>query len=146
MKTPRSWASCCVIANALVGSLVVNVQSETSFLLWWSFGLWAAVRFLREGRFVWLALAVGLGALAYLTRPEGILLPVAVALTMLILPLQRATRINWPRWWGAIMLVSGGAILSRWTIRGDQGGAGDEAGDRPRSGAGSAFRTAGARA
>ncbi len=55
-----------LMANSLVGSLVVNVQSETSFLLWWSFGLWAAVRFLREGRFLWLPLAIGLGALAYL--------------------------------------------------------------------------------
>jgi Dolichyl-phosphate-mannose-protein mannosyltransferase len=100
-----------ILANSLVGSLVVNVQSETSFLLWWSFGLWAAVRFLRQGRFLWLVLAVGLGALAYLTRPEGILLPVALALTMLILPLQRANRINWPRWWGAIMLLIGGALL-----------------------------------
>ena len=100
-----------VMANAIVGSSVVNVLSETSFLLWWSFGLWAAVRFLREGRFLWLPLAIGFGALAYLTRPEGILLPVALALTMLILPLQRATRINWPRWAGAIILLIGGALL-----------------------------------
>ena len=100
-----------VMASAVVGSLVVNVSSETSFLLWWSFGLWAAVRFLRDGRFLWLPLAVGFGSLAYLTRPEGILLPVALALAMLVLPLQRATRINWPRWWGAIMLVTGGALL-----------------------------------
>jgi hypothetical protein len=100
-----------VMANAVVGSSVVNVLSETSFLLWWSFGLWAAVRFLREGRFPWLPLAIGFGALAYLTRPEGILLPVALAFTMLILPLQQAARINWPRWWGAIMLVAGGVML-----------------------------------
>jgi hypothetical protein len=100
-----------VTANAVVGSLVVNVLSETSFLFWWTFGLWAAVRFLRQGRFFWLPWAVGFGSLAYLTRPEGILLPVALALTMLILPLQRTTRINWPRWWGAIILVAGGAIL-----------------------------------
>ena len=100
-----------VMANAVIGSIVVNVLSETSFLFWWCFGLWAAGRFLREGRFVWLPLAVGFGALAYLTRPEGILLPVALALAMLIVPLQRATRINWPRWWGAIILVLGGALL-----------------------------------
>ena len=100
-----------VMANAVIGSIVVNVLSETSFLLWWSFGLWAAVRFLREGRFVWLPVAAGFGALAYFTRPEGILLPLALALAMLILPLQRTTRINWPRWWGAIILVLGGAVL-----------------------------------
>jgi hypothetical protein len=100
-----------VMANAVVGSSVVNLLSESSFLLWWSFGLWAAVRFLREGRFRWLPLAIGFGALAYLTRPEGILLPVALALAMLILPLQRLTRINWPRWAGALVLVTGGALL-----------------------------------
>jgi hypothetical protein len=58
-----------------------------------------------------LPLAIGFGALAYLTRPEGILLPVALALAMLILPLQRLTRINWPRWAGALVLVTGGALL-----------------------------------
>jgi hypothetical protein len=100
-----------VMANAVIGSIVVDVLSETSFLFWWSFGLWAAIRFMKEGRFVWLPLAVGFGALAYLTRPEGILLPAALALTLLILPLQRSTRINWPRWWGAMMLVLGGAVL-----------------------------------
>jgi Dolichyl-phosphate-mannose-protein mannosyltransferase len=117
-----------VMANAVVGSLVVNVLSETSFLLWWSFGLWAAVRFLRDGRFLWLPLAVGFGALSYLTRPEGILLPVALAFTMLILPLQRATRINWQRWWWAIMLVAGGALLFSGPFVAIKGGLGTKPG------------------
>ena len=39
------------------------------------------------------------------------LLPVALALTLLVLPLQSATRINWPRWWGALMCVIGGLLL-----------------------------------
>ena len=117
-----------VMANAAIGSIVVNVLSETSFLFWWSFGLWAAVRFLREGRFVWLPLAVAFGTLAYLTRPEGILLPVAVALAMLILPLQRATRINWPRWWGAIMLIVGGAVLLAGPFVAIKGGLGTKPG------------------
>ena len=80
-------------------------------MLWWSFGLWAAVRFLREGRFLWLPLAIGFGALAYLTRPEGMLLPVALAATLLILPLLRATRINWPRWWRALVFVLAGLVF-----------------------------------
>jgi hypothetical protein len=117
-----------VLANSLFGSLVVNVQSETSFLLWWSFGLWAAVRFLREGRFRFLAVTITLGALAYLTRPEGILLPVALALSMLILPLQRASRINWPRWWGAITLVTGGALLCSGPFVAIKGGLGTKPG------------------
>ena len=43
------------------GYNVVNVLSESSFLLWWSFGLWGTVRFLREGRFFWLPPAIGFG-------------------------------------------------------------------------------------
>ena len=117
-----------VMGNAVVGSLVVNVTSETSFLFWWSFGLWAAVRFLRDGRFLWLAVSVGFGSLAYLTRPEGILLPVALALAMLILPLQRKTRINWPRWCAAIMVVVGGAILFAGPFVAIKGGLGTKPG------------------
>ncbi len=117
-----------VMANALVGSSVVNVLSETSFLLSWSFGLWAAVRFLRDGRFVWLPVAIGFGALAYTTRPEGILLPMALACTILILPLQRATRINWPRWGGAIVLVAGGALLLSGPFVAIKGGLGTKPG------------------
>ena len=117
-----------VMANAVIGTIVVNVLSETSFLFWWSFGLWATARFLRQGRFLWLPPAIGFGGLAYLTRPEGILLPVALALTMLILPLQRATRINWPRWWGAIMLVVGGVLLCSGPLVVIKGGLGTKPG------------------
>jgi Dolichyl-phosphate-mannose-protein mannosyltransferase len=107
-----AWlAAALVIINPSTGFVVVNVSSETSFLVWWSFGLWASVRFLREGRILWLPLAVGFAALAYLTRPEGMLLPVALALTLLVLPLQTSTRINWPRWWRAMMCVIGGLLL-----------------------------------
>jgi hypothetical protein len=98
-------------ANPIVGDVVLNVLSESTFLLWWTFGLWASVRFLREGRFLWLPLATGFGALAYLTRPEGMLLPVALAATLLILPLLRVTRINWPRWWRALAFLVGGLVF-----------------------------------
>jgi hypothetical protein len=101
-----------VIANPVLGHLVTNVLSETTFLLVWSWGLWGAVRFLREGRFVWLPPTIGFGALAYLGRPEGILLPMALVATLLILPLHRMTRIYWPRWWAAVaFLVVGSMIL-----------------------------------
>ena len=71
-----AWLACVLaLVNPIIGYVVVNVLSESTFLLWWTFGLWGAVRFLREGRFVWLPLAIGFGALAYLTRPEGLLLP-----------------------------------------------------------------------
>jgi 4-amino-4-deoxy-L-arabinose transferase-like glycosyltransferase len=104
-------AAVLVTVNPAGGYNVVNVLSETSFMLWWSFGLWASVRFLREGRFRWLLPATGFGALSYLTRPEGMLLPVALAATLLILPMLRATRINWPRWWRALVFVLAGLLV-----------------------------------
>jgi 4-amino-4-deoxy-L-arabinose transferase-like glycosyltransferase len=107
-----AWLACVlVLVNPIIGYTVVNVLSETTFLLWWTFGLWAAVRFLREGRFLWLPLATAFGALAYLTRPEGMLLPAALLATLLILPVLRATRINWPRWWRALAFLAGGLVL-----------------------------------
>ena len=59
-----AWLACVLaIGNPIVGSIVVNVLSESTFLFWWTFGLWASVRFLREGRFLWLPLAAGFGGL-----------------------------------------------------------------------------------
>jgi hypothetical protein len=109
-----AWLGCVlVICNPLIGTVVANVLSEGSFVLFWTWGLWAAVRFLREGRFLWLPLTMGFGVMAYLSRPEGILLPLAVVATLLILPLHRATRINWPRWWEAVaFLVLGSLVLA----------------------------------
>lgn len=99
------------VANPLVSSIVVNVLSESTFLLFWAWGLWAAVRFLREGRFTWLPLAIGFGILAYLSRPEGMLLPAALVATLLLLPLHGSTRINWPRWWRAMAFLVVGSLL-----------------------------------
>ncbi len=57
-----AWlAALLVILNSNIGSVVVNVLSESTFLAFWTFGLWGSVRFLREGRFLWLPLAIGFG-------------------------------------------------------------------------------------
>jgi 4-amino-4-deoxy-L-arabinose transferase-like glycosyltransferase len=107
-----AWVACLlVMVNPIIGYIVVNVLSESTFLVWWTFGLWGAVRFLREGRFLWLPLATGFGALAYLTRPEGMLVPAALMATLLTLPILRATRINWPQWWRAVTFLVGGSVL-----------------------------------
>jgi hypothetical protein len=109
-----AWLGCLlIIGNPLLGLIAANVLSESSFLLFWTWGLWAAIRFLREGRFSWLPLTIGFGVLAYLSRPEGLLLPVAMVLTLGSLPLHRATRINWPRWRAAVaFLVLGSVVLA----------------------------------
>src|SRR5271157_3394327 len=78
-----AWLGCLlVMANPLFNSILANVLSESSFLLFWTWGFWTAIRFLREGRFCWLPLTISFGVLAYLSRPEGLLLPMAMVLTL----------------------------------------------------------------
>ena len=111
-ETTALLACIFVLSNPVISYIEVNVLSESTFLLFWLFGLWASVRFLREGKFGWLPPAIGFGGLAYLTRPEGMLLHVALVATLLLLPLHRVTRINWPRWCAAVaLLVLGPALL-----------------------------------
>ena len=107
-----AWLGCVlVMTNPLLGGIVANVLSESSFLLFWTWGLWAAVRFLREGRFVWLPLALAFGVLAFFSRPEGLLLPMAIVTALALLPLSSSTRINWPRWWGAVGFLMLGLVV-----------------------------------
>jgi len=109
-----AWIVCVLaISNPTIGFVFVNVLSECIFLIWWTWGLWASARFLRQGRFSWLLAAVVFGILAYWTRPEGLLLPIALAATLLLLPLHPATRINWPRWsWALAVVVIGSTALA----------------------------------
>jgi hypothetical protein len=106
-----AWLACVlVIVNPIAASNVVNVLDQTTFLLWWTFGLWGAVRFLRDGPLQWLAPVLAFGALAYLARPEGLLLPGALGVALLLLPVLRMARIHWPRYWRAVALVVAGAV------------------------------------
>jgi hypothetical protein len=110
--TSAALAVLLVMAGPVVTDVAVNVSSETTFLLFWAWGLWAAVRFLRAGSFGWLIPTVAFGALAYLTRPEGLLLHLALVAALLLLPLLRGTHILWRRWWAAVgVLVLGPALL-----------------------------------
>jgi hypothetical protein len=88
---------------------MADVLSESTFLLFWAWGFWAALRFLRAGCFGWLPVTVGFGALAYLSRPEGLLLPAALLATLLLVPLLPSTRLNRPRWCAAMAFLALGA-------------------------------------
>ena len=103
----------CVLlfANPVTVYISVNVLGQSTFLLFWAWGLYGAIRFLREGRFVWLPPTVLFGSLAYLTRPEGIVLHLALVGTLLLLPFHKATRIHWPRWWSALAFLVLGPVL-----------------------------------
>lgn len=89
-----------------------DALSESTFLLFWCWGLWGAIRFLKEGSFGWLFPAIAGAVLAYLTRPEGLLLPAALVASLALMPLLKSTRLNWPRWWAAVgVLVIAPAIV-----------------------------------
>jgi hypothetical protein len=98
-------------AAPLTGHILADVLSEGTFLFFWTWSLWAVLRFLRAGHSGWLPPAIILSTLAYFTRPEGILLPAALAITLLLLPLSRSTHLNWPRWWAAVAVVIIGPAL-----------------------------------
>jgi Dolichyl-phosphate-mannose-protein mannosyltransferase len=109
-----AWLACLlVIVNPLSSYIVVNVLSESTFLLPWTFGVWSGIRFLRAGRPGWLVLALACGATAYLTRPEGLLLSAALLATLLTSAVFRATRLDWQRWWRLLAFVATGiAVLA----------------------------------
>jgi hypothetical protein len=98
-------------ANSMTAYVAVNVLSETTFLLFWTWGLWGAIRYLREGRLAWLPVAIGFGTLAYLARPDGLLLPLALVATLFLSPWHWATRLPWPRWWAAMAVLLLGPLL-----------------------------------
>ncbi len=109
----RAWLGVVLtFAVPLTGHVLADVLSEGTFLLFWMWGLYTALRFLRDGRFAWLPPMIALSAMAYLSRPEGILLPAAMVATLLVMPILRATRMNWPRWWAAVaLLIVGPGLL-----------------------------------
>jgi 4-amino-4-deoxy-L-arabinose transferase-like glycosyltransferase len=110
---PRSaWLAVFLFLLApQTGPILADVLSEGTFLLFWLWGFYAALRFLRNGSFAWLPFVILCGGLAYLTRPEGILLPAATVLTLLLTPLFRATRPSWSRWLVAVGIMMVGPAL-----------------------------------
>jgi hypothetical protein len=107
-----AWLACLlVMINPLSSYIVVNVLSESTFLLPWTFGVWAAIRFLHAGRLRFLVLAIGFGALAYLTRPEGLLLSCALLASLLASAVFRATRLDWRQWRRLVGCLLGGVML-----------------------------------
>lgn len=137
-----AWLS---VLLCFLSPVVVNVLSdalsEGLFLVFWTWGLWTSLRFLREGRFGWLPATLSMAVAAYMTRPEGLLLPTAMALSLLSMPLLRSGNLNWPRWWAAVgaMVIGPALLLSPFLVY--KGGLGTKPaiarilGTAPRSGA-----------
>lgn len=109
-----AWMSCLLVYLVpLNAHVMADALSESTFLLFWTWGLWASLRFLKEGTFGWLPLMIACGVCAYLSRPEGLLLPAALVACLALMPLLRSTRLYWPRWIAAVsFLVLGPALLA----------------------------------
>jgi 4-amino-4-deoxy-L-arabinose transferase-like glycosyltransferase len=124
-----AWLACLlVIINPLSSYIVVNVLSESTLLLLWTLGMWAAIRFLRDGRLAWLFAAIGLGAAAYLARPEGLLLAVALCMTLVMMPLFRGTRFETGQSFRTIACVVVGVVLLAGPYIAARGGLGTKPG------------------
>jgi hypothetical protein len=90
----------------LTGHVMADALSESLFLLFFFWGVWTALRFLKDGVFGWLPPTVGFAALAYWVRPEALVLPATLIATLALIPLLRSTRLYWPRWWAAVAFLT----------------------------------------
>jgi 4-amino-4-deoxy-L-arabinose transferase-like glycosyltransferase len=97
--SPRAaWWSCLLLVLLPVPNRVTaDGLSDGMQLLWIACGVWAALIAVQRGRPAWLAACGAAIGLAYLTRPEGALLGVAVLLTLAAMQLTRSYRWPWPR-------------------------------------------------
>ncbi|MFO0952738.1 MAG: glycosyltransferase family 39 protein [Isosphaeraceae bacterium] len=107
-----AWLGCLLVyAVPLPPRVMADALSESTFLFFWCWGVWATLRYLKRGEVVWLVPAMLGGALAYLVRPEGLLLPLALVATLLIAPVVPSARLSPSRWWAAVGLVMVGPML-----------------------------------
>ncbi len=110
--TSAAWLACLLtFLVPLTGHVLADVLAEGIFLLFWMTGCWTALRFLRDGLTVWLVATIGFAGLAYMTRPEGLLLPLALAGTLGLMVCRPATRFPWPVWRRAVLLLIAGPLL-----------------------------------
>ncbi len=109
----RAWISCLFIYLVpFNGHVLADALSESTFLLFWSIGVWSSLRLLRTARLIWLVPIIAASALAYLTRPEGLVILVSLVGTLLVFPCWRS--LEFPavqtRW--ALGLLIGGGLVA----------------------------------
>jgi 4-amino-4-deoxy-L-arabinose transferase-like glycosyltransferase len=107
-----AWLACLLtFLVPTTGHVLGDVLSEGVFLLAWTWGVWCALRFFRAGAARWLVPTIACAGLAYLTRPEGLLLPVALATALMLAPLSASWRLPRAAWLKAAALVVVGPML-----------------------------------
>jgi hypothetical protein len=109
-----AWLACCLIYFLpFNGHVLADALSESTFLLFWTWGLWSILRFLRTGRLTWLWLVITFSVLAYLTRPEGLILLVALVGALVLLSVGRSPGIPVAqRWWVIVVLAVGPVVAA----------------------------------
>jgi hypothetical protein len=109
-----AWLACLMIyAIPFNGHLLADALSESTLLLFWSLAVLSSLRLLRTGRLRWLLTLVVCSVLAYLTRPEGLVVVLALVLTLILLPLWPS--LGFPessRRWALAVLVVGSLLAA----------------------------------
>jgi len=108
-----AWLACLLIyLIPFNGHLLADALSESTLLLFWSFGVWSSLRLLRTGRLAWLFPVVISSVLAYLTRPEGLVVPFSLVATLILLPLRSSFGFPEPRRRWALGLLMVGSLIA----------------------------------
>jgi len=110
-ETAAWMAAILTFLVPIPGHVMADALSESTFLLIWMWGIWFALRFLRQGNPAWLFPVVAASGVAYLTRPEGLLLPAALIATLGLMPLIPAIRLGRTRWWIAVSFLVIGPVM-----------------------------------
>jgi Dolichyl-phosphate-mannose-protein mannosyltransferase len=105
----NAWLACLLIYMIPInGHVMADAMSESAFLLFWCFGLWSTLKFLRTARLSWLSPIIVFSLLAYLTRPEGLVVPVSLMATLVLLKMRPSLEFpKWSRRWALALLVLG---------------------------------------
>jgi Dolichyl-phosphate-mannose-protein mannosyltransferase len=106
----RAWIACFfVYIVPFNGHVLADALSESTFLLFWSIGVWSSLRLLRTARLPWLISVVIASASAYLTRPEGLVILLSLVATLCVLPFWRS--LEFPaaqaRWALGLLIIGG---------------------------------------
>jgi 4-amino-4-deoxy-L-arabinose transferase-like glycosyltransferase len=115
----RAWLSCAFIYLVpFNGHVLADALSESTFLLFWSIGVWSSLLLLRTARLGWLVPVVIASALAYLTRPEGLVVLLSLLATLCVLPFWRSGEFpaRQIRWALGLLVVGGLAAAGPFMI------------------------------
>jgi 4-amino-4-deoxy-L-arabinose transferase-like glycosyltransferase len=106
------WGALLFQCLPVSGHLLSDAVSDPLFLLLLAGALALAVRAVRDRSPGWFALAGLVCGLAYLTRPEGVLILPAVGLTLFVSQLVPAWRQSWLRTAGCLAALIGAALVT----------------------------------